>query len=196
MLTPKQERFVTEYMVDLNATQAAIRAGYSEKAAHVQCAKLLKNSEIIAAIDVAKVDRSERTGVDADYVLRRLIDEAEADLADIYTEDGGLKPIGEWPLIWRQGLVRGIEIRETKDSEGITTGTIVKVRLSDRVRRLELIGKHIRVNAFQENVHHVGLDALGDRLDRAARAGEDYARTDHRRAASAVAGRRVAASGS
>lgn len=170
MLTPKQARFVTEYMIDLNATQAAIRAGYSEKAAHVQCAKLLKNPEIASAIDVAKIERSDRTGVDADYVLHRLVAEAEADIGDLYDENDNLKPVDEWPLIWRKGLVQGIESRETKDNEGNATSTVVRIRLSDRGRRLELIGKHVRVNAFQDQVAVTGLDALGERLDRAARA--------------------------
>lgn len=173
MLTPKQERFVTEYMVDLNATQAAVRAGYSDKAAHVQCAKLLKHPEIIAAIDAAKADRSERTGVSADWVLRRLVNEAEADLADLYDDKGNLLPVDEWPLIWRQGLVQGIEINALYEAQGadrVQIGEVKKIRISDRVRRIELIGKHVRINAFQEQIAVTGLDGLAERLDRAMRA--------------------------
>ncbi|OJF92075.1 terminase [Rhizobium sp. 58] len=173
-LTPKQRLFVAEYLKDLNATQAAIRAGYSEKTAYAQGARLLTNAEIAAAIDHAKIERSEKTKIDANWVLDRLALEAEADIADIYYEDGAVKPVHEWPKIWRQGLVAGIKHQELRDSEGNRTGEfIVDVKISDRIRRIELIGKHVRVNAFQDIVEHKGLDALADRMERAAKALRD-----------------------
>jgi phage terminase small subunit len=104
--------------------------------------------------------------------LQRLVEEAEADLADLYTDAGDLKPVDQWPEIWRQGLVAGVEIEALFDGIGKDRkqiGYVKKLRLSDRVRRLELIGKHINVNAFHEQVKVTGLDALADRLDRARR---------------------------
>ncbi len=68
-MTPKQQRFVTEYLVDLNATQAAIRAGYSEKTARSQGQRLLTNVDIAMAIEAGQAKRSERTEVTQDYVL-------------------------------------------------------------------------------------------------------------------------------
>lgn len=76
-LTPKQQRFVEEYLIDLNATQAAIRAGYSPKGGTVRGAELLANRNVSAAIEAAKAARSERTATDADYVLKGLRAEAE-----------------------------------------------------------------------------------------------------------------------
>lgn len=76
-LTPKQQRFVDEYLVDLNATQAAIRAKYSAKTANEQGARLLANASVQAAIAAALKARSERTRIDQDYVLRGLKGEAE-----------------------------------------------------------------------------------------------------------------------
>lgn len=76
-MTPKQERFVQEYMVDLNATQAAIRAGYSPKGAEVQGAKLLRNAKVQTAIEKAKEDLRVATGVTTEYVIRRLQEESE-----------------------------------------------------------------------------------------------------------------------
>lgn len=169
-LTPKQARFVDEYLIDLNATQAAIRAGYSEKTAEAIGAENLRKPLIKAAIDRAQSNRAEQTQINAAWVLTRLAAEATADLADIYDETGAIKPIHDWPLIWRQGLVAGIKHQELRDSEGNRTGEfIVDVKVSDRVRRLELIGKHIGVNAFQEVVQHKGLDGLADRMARAAK---------------------------
>lgn len=169
-LTPKQARFVQEYLLDLNATQAAIRAGYSRRTAQEQGSQLLNHPSVMGAIDAAKLERSERTEVDADWVLRRLADEAEADLADLYDANNDLKPIDEWPEVWRQGLVAGVEIDALYEGAGEDrrqVGHVKKIRLSDRLRRLELIGKHVRVNAFQERVEFGVMEGLGERIDRA-----------------------------
>ncbi|SDP66004.1 phage terminase small subunit [Filomicrobium insigne] len=165
-LTEKQTRFVEEFLRDLNATQAAIRAGYSGKTANQIGPKLLDREHVRAAIDSAKALRSERTKIDADWVLQRLVAEAEADVADLYGDDGDLRPVEEWPHIWRQGLVQGIDV-QVVEVEGEPVATIKKLRLSDRVRRLEMIGKHVTVNAFQEVLQHRSLEGLAVRLDRA-----------------------------
>mgnify|MGYP002712675463 CR=1 FL=1 len=161
-LTPKQRRFVDEYLMDLNATQAAIRAGYSEATAHVQGPRLLDNVAVREFLSASGQKRSERTQIDAAWMLKRLAEEAEADVADLYDEDGKLKPVKDWPKIWRQGLVAGLKTQVSEDGVAI-----IDVKLSDRIRRLELIGKHVAVNAFQDVVQHKGLEGLAARLDRA-----------------------------
>lgn len=169
-LTPKQAAFAREYLIDLNATQAAIRAGYSKRSAQEQGSQLLSHPGVMAAIDAAKLQRSERTEIDADWMLRRLVEEAEADLADLYDDNNDLKPIDEWPEIWRQGLVAGVEVDalfEGSGEERRQVGHVKKIKLSDRLRRLELIGKHVRVNAFQEMVAVNGVEQLADRISRA-----------------------------
>jgi len=176
-LTAKQERFVGEYLIDLNATQAAIRAGYSEKTAEQQGSRLLSNAKVRAAIMDAKQERSETTKIDAAWLLTRLADEATADLADILDEAGAVRPVAEWPPIWRQGLVAGLDVAETM-VEGVKVGQTVKVKLSDRIKRIELIGKHVDVRAFSERLEHSGpnggpiqteelspVDRLRSRLD-------------------------------
>ncbi|MHB0785592.1 terminase small subunit [Bradyrhizobium sp. 5.13L] len=167
-LTAKQAAFVREYLIDLNATKAAARAGYSAKTAGVIAVELMTKPHVKAAIDAGKAARSEKTGIDAAWLLNRLAVEAEADLADIYAEDGSVKPVHQWPKIWRQGLVAGIKHQELRDSEGNATGEfIVEVKVSDRVKRLELIGKHVGVQAFQENIQVGGVEQLADRIARA-----------------------------
>lgn len=158
-LTPRQARFVEEYLIDLNATQAAIRAGYSPRTAYRTGADNLRKPQIEIAIAAAQEARSERTQVDADWVLTRLTNEATADLADILDDAGAIKPIKDWPLIWRQGLVAGIDVQEDM-IEGVKVGQTVKLRLSDRIKRVELIGKHVDVQAFREQVHNTGDIAL------------------------------------
>jgi len=76
-VTPKQARFVEEYLIDLNATQAAIRAGYSAKTAEVQGPRLLGNVRVAAAIRAAQDDRSDRVEITQDWVLSRLASVAE-----------------------------------------------------------------------------------------------------------------------
>lgn len=169
-MTPRQARFAEEYLKDLNGRQAAIRTGCPEKNAEAQASKWLANPKVSARIDQLRAERSRKTGIDAAWLLDRLSQEATADLADLYFENGALKPVSEWPLIWRQGLVAGVKHVEVKDHEGNATGdVIVDVKLSDRVRRLELIGKHIGVRAFEETSSGKGIDALADRLARAMR---------------------------
>lgn len=76
-LTAKQGRFVQEYLIDLNATQAAIRAGYSEKGATVRGAELLANRKVASAIATAFAKRAERVEVTQDYVLASIMDTVE-----------------------------------------------------------------------------------------------------------------------
>ena len=158
-LNAKQAAFVREYLLDLNATQAAIRAGYSHRTAEQQGSRLLSNAKVAEAVQAAQTARAERTEIDADWVLKRLASEATADLADILNDAGGIKPVHEWPLIWRQGLVAGIEVQQNV-VEGVSAGETVKIKLSDRIKRIELIGKHVNVQAFREQVHQTGAIAL------------------------------------
>lgn len=155
-LTAKQQRFVEEYLVDLNATQAAIRAGYSEATASEIGYENLSKPQIAEAIAAARAERSERTRIDADWLLTRLAAEATADVGELYAEDGRIRPVKDWPLIWRQGLVAGLEVETILEGAGHVT----KLKLSDRVKRLELIGRHINVQAFKDKIEQSGAVSL------------------------------------
>lgn len=161
-LTPKQRRFVEEYMIDLNATQAAIRAGYSKNTAEWIGPQLLTKTHVAQEISNLKDQRSERTKIDAAWVLTRLAAQADADMADLYTEGGVLKPVHEWPEVWRKGLVAGVEVTEeyerTEDGGRELVGRTKKVKLFDRIKNLELIGKHVNVGAFSEKLQLTGKD--------------------------------------
>lgn len=98
-LTDKQEMFCREYLIDLNATQAAIRAGYSEKTANEQGAQNLAKLSIQSRISELKAERNDRIDIDADYVLRRLFEIDQMDVLDILRDDGTLKPISLWPKV-------------------------------------------------------------------------------------------------
>ena len=111
-LTPKQARFVEEYLIDLNATAAAKRAGYSERTAYAQGQRLLKNVEIAVAIQKAQEARSERTRIDQDWVIERLVGVYEASM----------------------------EARPVCDKNGEEKGFTFNPTAANRA--LELIGKH------------------------------------------------------
>lgn len=155
-LTARQQRFVDEYLIDLNATRAAIRAGYSARTADRIGPELLGKTCVSAAISAAKVARAENVRMDSERVLQRLVEMAEADLADLYDDQGDLLHPNQWPEVWRQGLVAGVEtfmVPKGQDADGkVVYAEVRKVRLADRTKLIELIGKHVQVSAFREQV--------------------------------------------
>ena len=162
-LTDKQEMFCREYLVDLNATQAAIRAGYSDKTANRIAAQLLSKLDIGKRIQELKSERGERLEVDADYVLKRLVEIDQMDVADILLSNGEMKPIKDWPKVWRITL-SGIDVTEMA---GDAAGLLKKIKWPDKVKNLELLGKHISVQAFREQVknEHDVVGTLSDLMD-------------------------------
>lgn len=164
MLTPKQQRFVDEYLVDLNASAAAKRAGYSVRTAEWQGPQLLGKTHVATAIAVAKAERSRRTQVDADWVLKRLANEADADLADLYDDGGNLLPMREWPMVFRKGLVVGFETIHESTGDDQPMAVVRKIKLQDRTKTVELIGKHVGVQAFREKLELSGQLSLSHEL--------------------------------
>ena len=165
-LNAKQEAFCREYIIDLNATQAAIRAGYSERTAQEQSSRLLSN--VIVSDRVAELmrDRSSRVRIDADYVLNRLAEIDQMDVADILAEDGSLKPIKDWPKVWRTTL-SGLDVMTVFNSEEATTESVLKkIKWPDKVKNLELLGKHVNVNAFAEKKQDGGNEDLAESISK------------------------------
>lgn len=157
-MTPKQARFVNEYLIDLNASAAARRAGYSERTAEWQGPQLLGKTHVAEAVSARQAERAKRTQIDADWVLRRLAREADADLADLYDEAGNLLPMREWPMVFRQGLVVGFETEHEREGKGedARMSVVRKIKLQDRTKTVELIGRHIGVQAFKERTELTG----------------------------------------
>jgi phage terminase small subunit len=167
-LTPQQARFCEEYVIDLNGAQAAIRAGFAHRSARVTASRLLARDNVAGRVADLKRASFERSGLEADMLLKQLAEQSTADLADIIRVDGSLKPVHEWPLVWRQGLVAGIEVATTTlgGDEG-AEASLHKVRLADRTKIRELLGKHVKVLAWKEVVEHGVADDLATRLEAA-----------------------------
>ncbi len=163
-----QALFPAEYIIDRNATKAAIRAGYSAAGAQQAGSRLLSNVVVQAEIVRLMKESMERVEMDADGVLRHLDALLNADIADILTPLGGYKPIPEWPLIWRQ-MLNGVDIQEIfegygEDREKI--GDVVKIKFVDRLKSLEMLGKHIDVQAFADRKVVETPESFADTLER------------------------------
>lgn len=161
-LTDKQERFCQEYLIDLNATQAAVRAGYSEKTANEQGSQNLVKLSIQNRISELKKERSKRTEIEADRVLKELARVAFADPRKLYDEDGRLKDVCELDDD-TAAIVSGVDMQTTtfgkdKDKEVETK----KVKMWDKMRALELAGKHLVLYTDKQIVKEESyLDDLG-----------------------------------
>lgn len=168
-LTPRQARFVEEYLVDLNATQAAIRAGYSKKTAQEQGSRLLSNVIVAAAIEAAKGERSKRTEITQDMVLRELAKIGFSDIRKV--------------IKWGETTVRadvddegkeverpyhGIALIDSSEIDDDTAAAIaevsegrdgLKVKLHDKKGALVDIGRHLGM--FNDKLD---LTSGGDKL--------------------------------
>lgn len=146
--------FCREYLIDLNATQAAIRAGYSEKTAKEQATQHLSKLHIKNRIDELKAERNEKVDINAYYVLNRLVQIDQLDVADVIDDNGDLIPVKQWPKTWRTSI-NAIEVVQMKSSEDVVA-FLKKIKMPDKVKNLELLGKHINVSAFKENYDITG----------------------------------------
>jgi phage terminase small subunit len=148
-LNPKQQAFVDEYLVDLNATQAAIRAGYSEASARQIGTENLSKPSIQAAIQAAFEGRADRLGVTQDDVVKALMAIAFADVRQV--SEWGREPVDENDqaagersfLRLRASADLSDEIAVALQEVRIDGHGQLVVKLSDRIRALELLGRHL-----------------------------------------------------
>ncbi|HEF0029045.1 TPA: terminase small subunit [Citrobacter freundii] len=170
-ITAMQEAYAQEYTkCPENQTQAAINAGFSPNTAAVKASVMMRDERIQKRIAELMEERNKRLRVSADYVLLRLVEIDQMDVIDILNDDGTLKPIREWPKIWRTTL-SGFDLSSTimnMDEKSIET-ILKKIKWPDKVKNLELIGKHVDVNAFKERLEVSGTVTIADRMAKARR---------------------------
>lgn len=147
-LTEKQKLFCEEYLVDLNATQAAIRAGYSNKTAAAQAARLLINVNIQKEIQELKEQRTQRTEITADFVLKELAAIATTRITDVVN-------VLNRPIAMDDGSVINVPYVAVKNTAELTdaqksaiasikqTKNGVEIKMHDKVGTLKLIGDHL-----------------------------------------------------
>ncbi|HCF8302473.1 TPA: terminase small subunit [Klebsiella pneumoniae] len=168
-LTAMQEAYAHEYTkCPENQTQAAINAGFSPNTAAVKASVMMRDERIQKRIAELMEARNKRLRVSADYVLLRLVEIDQMDVLDILNDDGSLKPIREWPKIWRTTL-SGFDLSSTimnMDETSIET-ILKKIKWPDKVKNLELIGKHVDVNAFRERLEIDVKMTIADKMAKA-----------------------------
>lgn len=172
-LTAMQEAYAQEYTkCPENQTQAAINAGFSPNTAAVKASVMMRDERIQKRIAELMEDRNKRLRVSADYVLLRLVEIDQMDVIDILDDEGGLKPISQWPKVWRTSI-SAVDINRIrmamKDDEEDIESTLQKIKWPDKVKNLELIGKHVDVNAFKERLEVSGTFTIADRMAKARR---------------------------
>lgn len=137
-LTPKQRRFVDEYLVDLNGTQAAVRAGYSRRTANRIASENLSKPDVQSAVAAAQRARAERTKLSQDRVIEELAAIAFSDIRKMFDVTGKLLPPHDLPDDVA-AAVASLVIQTPHDVGGVG----VRVRLSDKLRALEMLGRHL-----------------------------------------------------
>ena len=180
-LTAMQEAYCQSYIkTPENQSQAAINAGFSPNTAAVKASVMMRDERIQKRIAELMEERNKRMRVSADYVLMRLVEIDQMDVLDILNDDGGMKPIAEWPKVWRTSLsaMDIATIKTTQASLQKENGEadlsvedvehiLKKVKWPDKVKNLELIGKHVDVNAFKERLEVSGTVTIADRMAKA-----------------------------
>jgi phage terminase small subunit len=163
-LTPKQAEFVRHYLVDLNGAEAARKAGYRGKNHEKLAWKLTHTPEIRDAIQLGMDKRAKRVEVSADTVLRELLKLAASDLRKLFDEKGGLLPPDKWPDEVA-AAVSSVEVDELFEGYGQDRhqiGFTKKVKFWDKVKSLELLGKHLKL--FTDKVEHGASESLAKLL--------------------------------
>ncbi|MEK9754285.1 MAG: terminase small subunit, partial [Rhodospirillaceae bacterium] len=159
-LTPKQARFVAEYLVDLNATQAAIRAGYSARTAKQQGTRLLSKAAVSAAIANGSQEHIERAGMTADEVIAAIVEIARGDIRGMFDENGSLKRPAEWDDA-TAAAVAGLDVVTVRAGEG-EVEHVAKIRRTDRLRALDMLCRYHSL--YNDKLDVSVTDGLADRL--------------------------------
>lgn len=158
-MTKKQKRFVEEYLIDLNATQAAIRSGYSPDTANEQGSRLLANVSVKNEVTKAMAERSRRTGINQDRVLLELAKIALVNFGKVINiEDATIrKDAMEEDL----AAVQSVKVKKSCSD----TGSMMEreVRMADKVRALELLGRHLGM--WNDKLQVNGLKEEESKLD-------------------------------
>jgi|SRR5208282_3260351 len=147
MLTPRQARFVEEYLIDLNGRQAAIRAGYSPNAAEVQASRLIRNAKVTAAVNDAMQERSKRTGITADRVVTELARLAFSNISDFIEmrSDGSVHIDLSRATRDRAAALHEVTVDEYTEGRGEVGRKVrrIRIRLHDKKNALDALARHL-----------------------------------------------------
>lgn len=180
-LTAKQARFVENYLLDLNATQAAIRAGYSKRTAQEQGSQLLNHPAIKTAIDAAKTKRSAKTEIHAEHVLEEIAAMAFYDPGRLMIDgaagsDDPIEAVIDGRVIYGLRCPADIKrlpekLRRAIVGWGYDRNQNFTVKLADKSKALDQLARHLSL--YNDKLEVTGLNALAERLARAAKLADE-----------------------
>lgn len=162
-MTPKQQRFVEEYLVDLNATQAAIRAGYSAKTAGQIGDENLKKPEIKEAIQARRKELSEKVEITQERVLKEYARLAFLDPRKLFDNTGAPLPIQDLDDDTAAAII-GLDVVQVGNAE-VGVGDVLKYKMADKKGALDSVARHLGM--FNDKLDVKVTDALAERLARA-----------------------------
>jgi phage terminase small subunit len=168
-LTPKQQRFVAEYLVDLNATQAAIRCGYSRKAAKEQGYRLLTNAHIQAVIQRQQAKKVARAELTADRVLEEYRRLGFSNVQDLLDAHGNLRPIHELPAEVAASIASLEVIMKNATAGDGKVDRVLKVKFWDKTRALNDLARHFAL--LVDRIEVSGEVTLGEKIAAARQRG-------------------------
>ena len=161
ILTDQQKLWAEFYSHHWNATRAAREAKYPEGSCQTEGSRNAHNAALGQYLAYLVKNRNKRLKIDADYVLRRVVEIDQLDIADIMDDDGILLPVKKWPKAWRtsiSGLDFGRLVRAQNDPDKLVQ-LVEKIKWPDKARNLELLGKHVSVKAWDKENLHTKSDA-------------------------------------
>lgn len=159
-----QARFCREFLVDKNATQAAIRAGYAKDSASVKGSQLLSIAKIQDRINSLIALQEKRLDIKADEILKELRRVGMSDVRELYKEDGTVKHPTEWPddLARAVSSIEVEELFEFVNGEKVWIGYTKKIKLWSKTQALDMLGKHKKL--FTDRVELDVSDNLADKI--------------------------------
>ncbi len=136
-LSLKEQRFVAEFLKDQKGGPAAVRAGYAKRSSDQMASRMLRRDKVRKAVDAALARINERASITKERVLQSLLNIAEFDPRRLFNSDGTIKPMSALP----NDVALAIASVESDDSDG----DVKKVKLWDKVKALELLGRHLKL---------------------------------------------------
>lgn len=162
-LNEKQKRFADEFLIDLNATQAAIRSGYAKASAHSQASDLLKNPKVVAYLATKRERLQAKLEITQDRVLQELARIAFFDSGNLFDDAGEPIPLSSMDEDTRRAIV-GVEL-VTKGNAEMGIGEVQKIKLADKKGALDSLSRHLGL--FNDKLE---LNVNKDLADRIAEA--------------------------
>ena len=166
-LTDRQKRFCDEYLIDLNAKQAAIRAGYKaskESTFEVLGCQLLKRPSVAQEIERQMAERSKQTGINQDRVIQELAKVAFVRATDVIEpEDASVKECASEDDL---ACIQSVKVKTVNSDKGTTVER--EVKLNDKMKALELLGKHLGMFTDKLQVDNPAEDEKAQKLDNIA----------------------------